>query len=135
MAARWNPPGFVFRPTGMTFAPSDPSLPHQALDSVQWDGDALGMLLGRTVFVGVTFHDGSGAEFGRTQFAGRIVACSEEGGVLVRADDGEELLLPPWPNNFRPMMPGVYRARTSGAEIIDPDLGCFWEVHREAEPD
>jgi hypothetical protein len=133
MADPWDPPGFVFHPSEVMFRPVDPDEPHQALDNVQWDGDALGMLMGKTVFIGVTFHDEDGDQYDKTQFGGTIVAASAEDGVTVRALNGEERRLPPWPGNYRPAPKGIHRARDAGFEMICPDLVCFWRLHELPE--
>ncbi len=54
--------------------------------------------------------------------------------MLVRAENGEERLLPPWPGSFRLPGAGTYRALTTGAEVVDPDLGCFLELHQRPDP-
>ncbi|WP_027135346.1 hypothetical protein [Geminicoccus roseus] len=132
MAAPWDPPGFVFRPTGAVFRPAEADQPDRALPGMEWDGDALAMLAGKSVFIGVTFHDQAGDEYDRTQFGGTIVAASEEHGVTVQAPDGEQRQLPPWPGNYRPAPPGIHRARQADLEMVDPDLVCFWELHEVA---
>jgi hypothetical protein len=130
----WNPPGYYFVPTEMMFRPADPGEEERSLPRLEWGGDALGMLLGKTVFVGVTFYDRAGEVFGQSEFAGCIVECWRIWGSWYKRRMGSYCACPPWPGTFRAMMPGIYKARNSDVEMTNPDVGCFWRVQQEPEP-
>ncbi len=63
---RWEPPDQAFRPAEMFFRPDDPDEDYRALPGLGWDGDAHAALVGKTVIIGITFHDRNGDEYGRT---------------------------------------------------------------------
>ena len=45
-----------------------------------------------------------------------------------RPADGEVLTLPPNPDAFTDAKPGIYRLRSTGEEVVDPDLTTVWTI-------
>ena len=91
-------------------------------------------LLGKYVLVGITRVAADGTLLEKTECHGRIALVDGDLGIKVVLADGDVLTLPPDPDSFRDAKPGVYRLRSSGEEVIDPDLTTVWTI-REASPD
>ena len=91
-------------------------------------------LLGKYVLVGITrlAHDGSLLE--KTECHGRIALVDPDDGIKVALSDGEMLTLPPSPQQFHDAKPGVYRLRSTGEEVVDPDVTTVWTI-KEPDPD
>jgi len=79
-------------------------------------------VIGRTVLIGVTYIDASGAETGRGQWWGRILAFNMRDGLRVDLrESGEAHAFPPFPNALRPAPAGMYELRSTGEKILNPD--------------
>jgi hypothetical protein len=91
-------------------------------------------LIGKTVLVGLTREDHSGKFIMDEEFHGKVIRAQPgKGIILLRDDDGTECTLPPDTGNFRVAKPGLYRSRSTGDVVKDPDFLAVWTV-REPPP-
>jgi hypothetical protein len=90
-------------------------------DEGRW---AIAADIGKRILVGITFLDSAGNVTEQTQHVGEVVGV-EENFIIVRWDDGEETTLPP---EVVDAAPGVYRLRSTGEEVENPDLLARWTV-------
>ena len=90
------------------------------------------MLLGKYVLIGITRISAEGELLEEGERHGRIALVDPDFGIRVVLSDGEVLTLPPNLDAFREARPGVYRLRSTGEEIVDPDLTTVWTI-REPE--
>lgn len=106
---------------------SPAALPEADLDSQLAAED----LIGRTVLIGLSYLDASGAVVRQVQLYGRIETASERSGIVVRLQGeraGETYDLPPDFSRLRPAPPGEYRLRSTGEVVVDPDFLTEWFV-------
>src|SRR5262245_9052845 len=89
-------------------------------------------LLGKYVLIGITRESADGTEIGTEERHGRIALVDPDLGIRVVCSDGEVLTLPPDPDSFRDAKPGVYRLRSTGEEVVDPDLTTVWTIREPA---
>ena len=92
--------------------------------------------IGRTILIGLTFCDASGAPERQEQLHGVIADADPRDGFLIRrsgARDGDTYRLPSHPSAFQRASPGVYRLGTTGEEVIDPDFLTSWTIQRPAD--
>ena len=87
-------------------------------------------LVGKTILIGVTYRDQSGAEIQQHQMHGVVTAASPKGvEVSLRGEQhGRSLSLPPDPRVFRAASPGNYRLRATGEVVHNPALLCTADV-------
>ena len=85
-------------------------------------------LLGKYVLIGITRISAEGDLLEEGQCHGRIALVDPDLGIKVVLSDGEVLILPPDPDSFREARPGVYRLRSTGEEVVDPDLTTVWTI-------
>jgi len=87
--------------------------------------------IGKHVIVGVTVLDHEGNFVEQIQVHGKITTI-DKSGIVLRQPTGEEYKLPPDPNSLQPAPAGVYKFRTTGEEVVNPDLMTTWTVHEPA---
>jgi hypothetical protein len=100
-----------------------------------WDSSDAQALIGSRVLIGLSYCSASGLETHREQLHGVVLSADQHDGVEVRlhgAHQGEVRRFPPDPGAFEVANPGVYRLRTTGEEVIDPDYLATWTI---TEPD
>ena len=85
-------------------------------------------LLGKYVLIGITRIADDGTLIEKTEAHGRIALVDGDVGIKVVGSDGEVVTLPPDPDSFRDAKPGVYRLRSTGEEVVDPDLTTVWTI-------
>jgi hypothetical protein len=85
-------------------------------------------LVGKYVLVGITRIEANGALIEKVECHGRITTVDPDEGIKVALSDGELLTLPPNPDAFRDAKPGIYRLRSTGEEVVDPDLTTVWTI-------
>jgi hypothetical protein len=84
-------------------------------------------LLGKVILIGVSLHRADGEFIRKTQLHGVVKALGPETGIVVEEDEtGKEFYLPPAFTHIHPAVPGVYRARDTGAEVANPDFVTEW---------
>ena len=92
-------------------------------------------LLGKYVLVGITRIDHDGTLLEKTECHGTVALVDGDLGIKIRLSDGEELTLPPDPDAFRDAKPGIYRLRSTGEEVVDPDLTTVWTIREPPSAD
>lgn len=90
-------------------------------------------LVGKTVLIGITRLDHDDELIEKTEKLGRIVSVDPHSGIKVDIGERELFTLPPNPENFHDARPGVYRLRSTGETVKDPDLTTIWTI-KEAPP-
>jgi hypothetical protein len=85
-------------------------------------------LVGKTVVIGITRVDHDDELIERTEKVGRIVSVDPDDGIKVDVGEAELLTLPPNPQDFHDARPGVYRLRSTGETVTDPDLTTVWTI-------
>ena len=90
--------------------------------------------VGKTVLIGITDLDRDGKPTKQRQFFGTITEISIKNGMIVTSkNNSTHLALPPDLSTLRPAEPGVYRLRTTGEVVTDPDFLTTWEF-KEGDP-
>ena len=96
------------------------------------DSDAIGRdpyaLVGKTVLIGITRLDYDDQLIEKTEKFGRIASVDPHSGIKVDVGERELFTLPPNPENFIDARPGVYRLRSTGETVKDPDLTTIWTI-------
>ena len=83
--------------------------------------------IGKIVLVGVTYVDHNDQFLEQKQWSGRITHVSNEEGIVIELDECDDpCTLPPDLSYLKPAKPGVYRLRSTGREIEDPDFITTW---------
>jgi hypothetical protein len=90
-------------------------------------------LLGKYVLIGITRISAEGDLLEEGECHGRIALVDPDLGIRIVLSDGEVLTLPPDLDSFRDANPGVYRLRSTGEEIVDPDLTTVWTIREPAQ--
>lgn len=90
-------------------------------------------LLGKYVLIGITRISADDELLEETECHGRIALVDPDQGIRIVLSDGEVLTLPPDPDSFRDARPGVYRLRSTGEEVVDPDLTTVWTIREPAD--
>src|SRR5262245_3105359 len=86
-------------------------------------------LLGKYVLIGITRVAADGVTvLEQGEHHGRIALVDPDDGIKVVLSDGEVLTLPPNLDAFRPAAPGIYRLRSTGEEVVDPDFKTVWTI-------
>lgn len=85
-------------------------------------------LLGKYVLIGITRIAADGTLLEKGEHHGRIALVDPDEGIKVVLSDGEVLTLPPDPDSFHPAKPGIYRLRSMGEEVVDPDFTTTWTI-------
>jgi hypothetical protein len=85
-------------------------------------------LLGKYVLIGITRIAADDTLLEKGEHHGRIALVDPDEGIKVVLSDGEVLTLPPDPDSFHPAKPGIYRLRSTGEEVVDPDFTTTWTI-------
>ena len=85
-------------------------------------------LVGKTVLIGITRLDHDDELIEKTEKVGRIVSVDPDDGIKIDVGEAELFTLPPRPENFHNARPGVYRLRSTGETVTDPDLTTVWTI-------
>ena len=101
-------------------------------DSSSDDSGATGRdpysLVGKTVLIGITRLDHDDELIEKTEKFGRIASVDPHDGIKVDVGEPELFTLPPNPQHFNHARPGVYRLRSTGETVEDPDLTTIWTI-------
>lgn len=84
--------------------------------------------IGKHLLVGLTYIDADDQISHRAEVHGAITRITDEGIFIEQADGSGEFSLPPDISSLRPAAPGIYRLRTTGEELHDPDFVCTWTI-------
>jgi hypothetical protein len=83
-------------------------------------------LIGRRIIVGITYEDHAHCPLRREQYHGRITRLNLQEGIVILTATGAEKTLPP---DLRPIVsprPGLFRFRSTGEMVADPELLVQW---------
>jgi len=93
-----------------------------------------GSFIGKTILIGITYQDYKGNVTGRMQWFGTIKSYSNNKGIEVDLDGSDEpCCIPPFASAIRPAEPGVYRLKSSGKVIENPDFVTTW-IAQDPDP-
>jgi hypothetical protein len=85
--------------------------------------------LGKVVLLGITYVDHEDKLIEQKQWVGTIVAFSRKEGIRIRLRDSDSPCgLPPDERGIRKAPPGIYRLRSTGEEIENPDYLATWTL-------
>jgi hypothetical protein len=97
-----------------------------------WDQEDADGLIGQQVIVGVTNVAADGKTVtSQVQCWGRIVSAKPDGITLVCEGKqwmGQTMRLPPHLPAFHAAKPGIYRLRSTGETVENPDLTTTWTL-------
>ena len=85
-------------------------------------------LVGKTVLIGITRLDHEDELIEKTEKFGRIASVDPDEGIKVDVGESELFTLPPNPEHFNDARPGLYRLRSTGETVEDPDLTTIWTI-------
>ncbi|MDB5430751.1 MAG: hypothetical protein JWP35_1867 [Caulobacter sp.] len=94
-----------------------------------WDAPLAQTLVGKTVLIGITYVDASGAILRLKEFHGVIAEADPKKGIRVELagkSAGQTYWLPPDTRGLHPAAPGEYRLKSTGEIVIDPDFTTEW---------
>ena len=83
---------------------------------------ALAADVGKRILVGVKNYDAAGNLTSQSQHVGEVIAVANDR-ITIRWAGGEITSLPPQVSDASQ---GVYRLRSSGQEVVNPDLLATW---------
>jgi len=93
------------------------------------DAEACARILGKHVLLGLTYVKHSGETISTTQLHGIVEDISSRG-IIIRKADGSTFRLPPDLRGIREAPSGVYRLRSTGENVENPDLLAEWTIIR-----
>ena len=96
-----------------------------------YDSSVAAELIGKTVLVGVTVNDKRGELKRHEQFFGRITSAEPRNGFTIALQGlraGETKILPPATEAFFKAPSGIYKLRSTGEEVVDPDYTSTWTL-------
>jgi hypothetical protein len=97
------------------------------VEQPQLDESKAAEYIGKTVLLGVTYLDHNGELIGQHQWFGTIATYSNSEGIRIKLENSDEPCgLPPDPRGIQEAKPGIYRLRSTGEEVIDPDYLATW---------
>lgn len=93
------------------------------------EAEACARILGKHLLLGLTYVKYSGEIIARTQLHGIVEDVSSQG-ITLRMADGSTYQMPPDLRGIQEAPPGVYRLRSTGEEVENPDLLASWTITR-----
>lgn len=88
----------------------------------------------KVILIGLTFVDDQDNVVEQYQTHGVIKAISEDGMVKIERKDLPEFTIPFDEESISEAAEGVYRERSTGVEINNPDFLSSWTIH-QSNPD
>ena len=92
------------------------------------DATAARQVIGKRVLLGITYVNSTDEIIEQRQLHGVIETVTSEDGVAIRLSDGTLFRLPPDLRGLEPAAPGVYKLRSTGEEVENPDYVWTWTV-------
>ncbi|MDZ7615442.1 MAG: hypothetical protein U1E05_00470 [Patescibacteria group bacterium] len=78
--------------------------------------------IGKSVLIGVAYRDNEGNLIDQREWFGTILTYSNKYGIRVRIRNSKDTcVLPPDPEGLQKAKPGIYRLRSTGEEVTNPD--------------
>ena len=102
----------------------------------RWRGDPhlepefVARVLGKHLLIGVTYVKYTGEVIEQVQLHGIVEEITQERGIVTRLVDGSVYSLPPDLRGIREAVPGTYRLRSTGEEVVNPDYLYTWTITR-----
>jgi hypothetical protein len=91
------------------------------------DDEKAGEYVGKIVLLGVTYLDHEQKLIEQKQWVGMITTFSRREGIQIKLrDSADPCGLPPDDRGIRKAPPGVYRLRSTGEEVENPDYLATW---------
>ena len=86
-------------------------------------------LVGKVILIGVALYRADGEFIRMTQVHGVVKKIESEAGIVIEeAETGKSFFLPPAYGDIHAAVPGVYRARDTEIEVVEPDFVTQWGV-------
>lgn len=85
--------------------------------------------IGKYIIVGLTYVNHQGEVTHQAQFHGRVERI-EGHCLIIKQPSGEEFSMPADVRAIKPAAPGLYRFRSTGECVEDPDFMMTWTVHQ-----
>jgi hypothetical protein len=103
----------------------------------QWDQEEADGLVGQLLLAGITYVAADGKTVtSQVQCWGRIVSA-EVGGIKMTCEgkvwSGQTITLPPHLPAFHAAKPGMYRLRSTGESVENPDITTSWTLTEPAK--
>jgi len=93
----------------------------------QLDESKAGEYIGKTILLGVSYLDQNQKLLRQRQWVGTILTFSNTEGITIKLRDSDvPCALPPDPRGIQKAKPGVYKLRSTGEEVVDPDYLATW---------
>jgi hypothetical protein len=92
--------------------------------------DLVSNIIGKRVLIGLTYLRYSGEVIEQKQLHGIVERINEHEGIVIRLRDDARFRLPPDLRGIAEAPPGVYRLRSSGEEVHNPDYLYTWTITR-----
>ena len=86
----------------------------------------LGELAGKTVLIGISKLSHDRQLLGQQQYVGTFHSMDRV--IHVTLKNGEDFTLPPDLSVFQRAKPGIYRLRSTGEEVKNPDFLVSWTI-------
>jgi hypothetical protein len=97
------------------------------MEKPQLDESKATEYIGRTILLGVTYVDDKEKPIGQRQWFGTILTFNNTHGIKVKLSNSDlPCCLPADPRAICKAKPGVYRLRSTGEEILNPDYLARW---------
>jgi hypothetical protein len=90
-------------------------------------------VLGKTMLIGITYYTHDRQPIEQKQFHG-IVESADDRGIIIRRTNGCVFTLPPDLDSTLPAEPGVYRLRSTGEVVENPDFLSTWNLVKPEQP-
>lgn len=85
-------------------------------------------LIGKTMLAGITYMRGDDV-VESVQLFGTVISADDEE-IAVELADGKVWTLPPDLSAVQSAQKGIYRLKSTGEEIEDPDFTSVWTVYK-----
>ncbi len=101
------------------------------MEQPQLDESKASDYIGKTILLGVTYVDQQERVLGQHQWFGKILTFNNKEGIRIKLSNSDvPCSLPPDPRGISKAKPGIYRLRSTGEEIVNPDYLAFWTSGR-----
>lgn len=86
-------------------------------------------LIGKVLLIGLTYYAKDGEFIEQKQLWGTVTRA-DMNGIVIKKSNGDTFILPPDLSSFSKAAPGIYRLRSTGEVIEDPDYLTTWTVNK-----
>ncbi len=102
---------------------------------MEFDKNLAASLIGKYILIGLTYLDTGGKLESQEQLHGIVLSVSEIDGILIQlkgTNQNQEWNMPPSTEGITIADPGIYKIRSTGEEIKNPDFLCTWQIHKSS---